>query len=49
MNGTLLRFDLYKLIEYYRIWSEEQSKADKIVVVLYISDHRYSARLSPAT
>ena len=45
-HGPLLRFNLYELVERYRIWSEEQSKADKTFVVFYISDYEHSDRLS---
>ena len=48
MNSPLLQFYLYKLVECYRIWSGEESKADKTAMVFYVSDYRYSARLSQA-
>ncbi|MEL4898206.1 diflavin flavoprotein [Crocosphaera sp. Alani8] len=47
-HGPLLRYNVHELVERYRTWSEEQSKADKSVAVFYVSDYGYSDRLSQA-
>ncbi|HAC65467.1 MAG TPA: diflavin flavoprotein A [Cyanothece sp. UBA12306] len=47
-HGPLLRYNLHELVERYRTWSEEQSKADQTVGVFYVSDYGYSDRLSQA-
>ncbi|NEP10931.1 MAG: MBL fold metallo-hydrolase [Symploca sp. SIO2C1] len=47
-HGPLLKHNVDELIERYRRWSQAQSKAEKLVVVLYSSDYGYSDRLSQA-
>ncbi len=47
-HGPLLKYNVDELIERYRRWSQAQTKAEKLVVVLYSSDYGYSDRLSQA-
>lgn len=47
-HGPLLKHNTKELIERYRTWSEDQTKAEKIVAVFYVSDYGYSDRLSQA-
>lgn len=47
-HGPLLRYNIKELLERYRHWSLEQSKAETNVIVFYISDYGYSDRLSQA-
>ena len=47
-HGPLLRHNLTELLDRYRTWSQAQTKAEKNVVVFYISDYGYSDRLSQA-
>ena len=47
-HGPLLRYNLNELLNRYRDWSNAQTKAEKNVAVLYISDYGYSDRLSQA-
>ena len=47
-HGPLLRHNLNELLTRYRDWSQAQTKAEKNVAVLYISDYGYSDRLSQA-
>ena len=45
-HGPLLRYNVTELLRRYRHWSENQTKADKRVLVLYVSDYGYGDRLS---
>lgn len=45
-HGPILRYNVHELIERYRTWSQAQAKAEKSVVVFYVSDYGYSDRLS---
>lgn len=47
-HGPLLRDNVEELVERYRSWSQAQTKAEKLVIVFYISDYGYSDRLSQA-
>ena len=47
-HGPLLRHNLQELLDRYRNWSNDQTKAEKSVAVFYISDYGYSDRLSQA-
>ena len=47
-HGPLLRHNLQELVDRYRNWSEDQTKAEKSVAVFYVSDYGYSDRLSQA-
>lgn len=47
-HGPLLQYHLPEWTERYRIWSQNQSKAETTVAVLYVSDYGYSDRLSQA-
>ncbi|NEO31162.1 MAG: MBL fold metallo-hydrolase [Symploca sp. SIO3C6] len=47
-HGPLLRYNVEELVGRYRSWSQAQTKAEKLVIVFYISDYGYSDRLSQA-
>ena len=47
-HGPLLRHNLVELTGRYETWSKEQAKAEKTVIVFYVSDYGYSDRLSQA-
>jgi len=47
-HGPLLRHNVEELVDRYRRWSKAQEKAEKSVVVFYVSDYGYSDRLSQA-
>ncbi|MCW6036774.1 diflavin flavoprotein [Spirulina subsalsa FACHB-351] len=47
-HGPLLRHNVAELINRYRVWSQEQTKGEKLVAVFYVSDYGYSDRLSQA-
>ena len=47
-HGPILRYNVRELLDRYQTWSEAQTKAEKTVVVFYISDYGYSDRLSQA-
>ena len=47
-HGPLLSHNVDELVSRYRKWSQAQAKAEKSVVVFYISDYGYSDRMSQA-
>jgi flavorubredoxin/flavin reductase (DIM6/NTAB) family NADH-FMN oxidoreductase RutF len=47
-HGPVLKYNTHELLDNYRTWSQEQTKADKSVAVFYISDYGYSDRISQA-
>jgi flavorubredoxin/flavin reductase (DIM6/NTAB) family NADH-FMN oxidoreductase RutF len=47
-HGPLLRYNLQELLDRYRNWSNDQTKAEKSVAVFYVADYGYSDRLSQA-
>ncbi|WP_017306523.1 diflavin flavoprotein [Spirulina subsalsa] len=47
-HGPLLRHNVAELINRYQVWSQEQTKGEKLVAVFYVSDYGYSDRLSQA-
>ncbi|MGQ4648275.1 flavin reductase [Lyngbya aestuarii] len=47
-HGPLLRHNVEELVDRYRRWSKAQEKAEKSVIVFYVSDYGYSDRLSQA-
>jgi flavorubredoxin/flavin reductase (DIM6/NTAB) family NADH-FMN oxidoreductase RutF len=47
-HGPILKNNVHELLQRYRTWSQEQTKADKSVAVFYVSDYGYSDRLSQA-
>ncbi|ELS03678.1 putative flavoprotein [Xenococcus sp. PCC 7305] len=47
-HGPLLRHNLQEFLDRYYKWSKAQTKAEKNVVVFYVSDYGYSDRLSQA-
>ncbi|OKH17585.1 diflavin flavoprotein [[Limnothrix rosea] IAM M-220] len=47
-HGPLLKHNTKELMEWYREWSEAQTKGDKTAAVFYVSDYGYSDRISQA-
>jgi flavorubredoxin/flavin reductase (DIM6/NTAB) family NADH-FMN oxidoreductase RutF len=47
-HGPLLKHNTKEMMEWYRQWSEAQTKGDKMAAVFYISDYGYSDRISQA-
>ncbi len=47
-HGPLLQYNLQELLNRYRSWSLDQTKAETLVAVFYVSDYGYSDRLSQA-
>lgn len=47
-HGPLLSHNVDELVSRYRKWSHAQAKAEKSVVVFYVSDYGYSDRMSQA-
>jgi flavorubredoxin/flavin reductase (DIM6/NTAB) family NADH-FMN oxidoreductase RutF len=47
-HGPLLQHNVSEWTGRYRQWSQAQTKAEKMIVVFYISDYGYSDRLSQA-
>ncbi|HEY9670565.1 MAG TPA: diflavin flavoprotein [Waterburya sp.] len=47
-HGPLLSHNVDELVSRYRKWSQSQAKAEKSVVVFYVSDYGYSDRMSQA-
>ncbi len=47
-HGPLLRYNVHEMMEWYRQWSEAQTKGDQTVAVFYVSDYGYSDRISQA-
>lgn len=47
-HGPLLRHHLPEMLEWYRTWSQAQTKVEKSAAVFYISDYGYGDRLSQA-
>lgn len=47
-HGPLLSHNVDELVSRYRKWSQAQAKAEKSVVVFYVSDYGYSDRMSQA-
>ena len=47
-HGPLLRHNVEELVGRYRRWSKDQTKADKSVMVFYVSDYGWCDRLSQA-
>ncbi|MGB7439509.1 MAG: diflavin flavoprotein [Coleofasciculaceae cyanobacterium] len=47
-HGPLLRHNVEELVGRYRSWSKDQTKADKSVIVFYMSDYGWCDRLSQA-
>ncbi|AOX02252.1 diflavin flavoprotein A [Moorena producens PAL-8-15-08-1] len=47
-HGPLLRHNVEELVGNYRDWSQAKAKAEKSVVVFYVSDYGYSDRISQA-
>ncbi len=47
-HGPLLKNNTKELMEWYREWSEAQTKGDKTAAVFYVSDYGYSDRISQA-
>lgn len=47
-HGPILKYNTKELMEWYREWSEAQTKGDKTVAVFYVSDYGYSDRISQA-
>ncbi|ACA99318.1 MULTISPECIES: diflavin flavoprotein [Cyanophyceae] len=47
-HGPLLKHNTKEMMEWYRQWSEAQTKGDKMAAVFYVSDYGYSDRISQA-
>lgn len=47
-HGPLLRYNVEEWVSRYRLWSQDQAKAETTVAVCYVSDYGYSDRLSQA-
>jgi len=47
-HGPLLHHNVTELVDCYRQWSQEQTKAETTVAVFYVSDYGFSDRLSQA-
>lgn len=45
-HGPILSYNVEELINRYRTWSENKTKAEKTVALFYISDYGYSDRVS---
>ena len=45
-HGPILRYNVEELLRRYQTWSQNQTKAEKMVAVFYVSDYGYSDRLS---
>ncbi|BAW95233.1 flavoprotein [[Synechococcus] sp. NIES-970] len=47
-HGPLLKHNTKEMMDWYRQWSEAQTKGDKMAAVFYVSDYGYSDRISQA-